>query len=154
MSTDAALTVEVAALADRLAIVELTHRYCWALDSRRWDLLDEVFLPDATAELRSTSVLEGRDVIRERIRRSIAPLDATQHTVTNHMIEIDGNTATSRCYLHSQHVRHAAEGGVLYVIAGRYEDRLVRTAAGWRIAFRRLVEVWHDGNFAVVRPPT
>ena len=154
MSTDAAQTVEVAALADRLAIVELTHRYCWALDSRRWDLLDEVFLPDATAELRSTSVLEGRDVIRERIRRSIAPLDATQHTVTNHMIEIDGDTATSRCYLHSQHVRHAAEGGVLYVIAGRYEDRLVRTAAGWRIAFRRLVEVWHDGNFAVVRPPT
>jgi hypothetical protein len=154
MSTDTTTTVGMAALADRLAIVELTHRYCWALDSRSWDLLDQVFVPDATAELRSTSVLEGRDAIRERIRRSVAPLDATQHTVTNHMIEIDGDSATSRCYLHSQHVRHTAEGGVLYVIAGRYEDRLVRTSVGWRIAFRRLVEVWHDGNFAVVRPPT
>lgn len=153
MTTTATTIADMAALADRMAIIEITHRYCWALDSRDWALLDDVFVPDATAELRSATVLEGRDAIRDRIRRSVAPLDATQHTVTNHMIEVIGDTATSRCYLHSQHVRHAAEGGVLYVIAGRYEDRFVRTADGWRIAFRRLVEVWHDGNLAVVRPP-
>jgi hypothetical protein len=141
-------------LADRLAIIELTHRYCWALDSKNWDLLDQVFLPDARGDLRSAVPIEGRDAIRARISRSIEPLDATQHTVSNHMIDIDGDSATSRCYLHSQHVRHAAEGGVLFVIAGRYEDQLVRTPEGWRIAFRRLVEVWQDGNLAVVRPPT
>jgi hypothetical protein len=43
---------------------------------------------------------------------------------------------------------------VNYVIAGRYEDELVRTADGWRVSFRRLVVVWTDGNLAVVRPPT
>ena len=142
----------VATMVDRMAIIELTHRYCWALDSRSWELLDDVFLPDATGDLRSATLIEGRDAIRDRIRRSIDPLDATQHTVSNHMIEIDGATATSRCYLHSQHVRRGAPGGELFVIAGRYEDQLVRTAAGWRIAFRRLVQVWQDGNLAVVRP--
>ena len=142
----------LAMMIDRMAIIELTHRYCWALDSRSWDLLDDVFLPDATADLRSAAPIEGRDAIRDRIRRSIDPLDATQHTVSNHVVEINGDTATSRCYLHSQHVRHRAPGGELFVIAGRYEDRLVRTPEGWRITHRRLVEVWQEGNLAVVRP--
>lgn len=135
---------------DHREIVELTHRYCWSLDAREWAGLDDVFLVDATAELRSP-LLEGRDAIRTRISRAIDPLDATQHTVTNHMIVVDGDRASCRCYLHSQHVRHTAEGSPHYVIAGRYEDELVRTPDGWRIAFRRLVVVWSEGNLDVVR---
>lgn len=136
-------------LEDRLAIIELTHRYCWALDSKQFDLLDTVFLPDATAELRSAP-LEGRDAIRNRIRNALDPLDATQHTVSNHLVTIDGDTASARTYLHSQHVRTGTPGGELYVIAGRYEDELVRTPEGWRIRFRRLVTVWSEGNLDVV----
>lgn len=137
-------------LADRLEIIELTHRYCWALDSKQFDLLDTVFLADATAELRSAP-LEGRDAIRDRIRSALSTLDATQHTVSNHLVTIDGDTASARTYLHSQHVRHGTPGGELYVIAGRYEDELVRTPEGWRIRFRRLVTVWSEGNLDVVR---
>ncbi len=138
-------------MSDRDDIIDLTHRYCWSLDSRDWAGLDTVFLPEATAELRSP-LLEGRDAIRARISRAIEPLDATQHTVTNHMVAVDGDTATCRCYLHSQHVREAAVGGGhLYVIAGRYEDELVRTPDGWRIRFRRLVVTWSEGNLDVVR---
>ncbi len=140
-------------VADRMAIIEITHRYCWALDSKNWPLLDDVFIADATAKLRSP-LLEGRDAIRDRISSAVDPLDATQHTVTNHLVTIDGDRATSRCYLHSQHVRNDAVGGVNYVIAGRYEDELVRTNDGWRISFRRLVQVWSEGNVEVVRPRT
>ncbi len=139
-----------AQVADRLEIIELTHRYCWALDSKTWELLDDVFAVDATAELRSAP-LQGRDAIRDRIRNAITRLDATQHTVSNHMIDVDGDRATSRAYLHSQHVRAGVEGGELYVIAGRYEDELVRTPEGWRIQFRRLVTVWSEGNLDVIR---
>ena len=52
----------------------------------------------------------------------------------------------------AQHVRTAAEGTPNYIIAGRYEDEMVRTPDGWRISFRRLVVVWSDGNPDVVRP--
>jgi hypothetical protein len=137
-------------LQDRLEIIELTHRYCWALDSKDFDLLDTVFLPDATAELRS-SPLVGREAIRDRIRSALSTLDATQHTVSNHLVTVLGATATARTYLHSQHVRTGTPGGDLYVIAGRYEDELVRTPDGWRIGFRRLVTVWSEGNLDVVR---
>src|ERR1700677_2247548 len=37
-------------LIDRRAIDDLLFRYATALDTRQWDLLDQVFAPDATIE--------------------------------------------------------------------------------------------------------
>jgi ketosteroid isomerase-like protein len=136
-------------LADRQEIIDLTIAYCWAIDTRNWDALDDVFLPDATALLAVPAPLEGVAAIRERISRALTPLDDSQHIVANHQVVIDGDGATCRCYLQAQHVRRAAAesgGGTNFIIAGRYEDRMVRTPNGWRIAFRELVPMWREGN--------
>ena len=134
---------------DRQSIVDLTIRYTWALDGRQWDDLDEVFLPDATAHL--TEDLVGREAIKARIRRALEPLDASQHVIANHQVVVHGDRASCRCYLQAQHVRQAAHGSPNFIVAGRYEDQLVRTAHGWRIAHRALVIMWTDGNPAVAR---
>jgi hypothetical protein len=138
-------------LADRTAIIDLTIAYCWALDTRQWDALDDVFATDVTAEL-AAPLMHGVEAIKARVARALVPLDDSQHMVTNHQIVIDGVRATCRCYLHAQHVRHGVEGGDNFVIGGRYEDTLVRTANGWRISHRRLVSMWREGNPAVVFP--
>ena len=136
-------------LVDRAAIVDITHRYCWALDTKDWAVLDTVFTPDATADL--TVDLVGREQILQRIKNALTPMDDTQHMVANHQIILDGDSATCRCYLQAQHVRKAAHGGPNFIIAGRYEDQLQRTSEGWRIVFRRLVVMWTEGNPAVGR---
>ena len=110
-----------------------------------------MFVPDATADLPSLNHLVGIEAIRGRVRSALEHLDDSQHLVGNHEVVVDGDTATHRCYLQAQHVRRAATGGPNYIVAGRYEDRLVRTAAGWRIAHRTLVVMWTDGNLAVAR---
>lgn len=148
-------------IADRLAIVDLTIAYCWALDTHDWDALGDVFVAEATAILGSADELVGIDAIRTRCSGALSPLDASQHMVSNHQVTFhrdsdgdgDGDTATCRCYFQAQHVRRAAmsSGGANFIIAGRYEDRLVRTPSGWRIAHRELVPMWRDGNVAVVR---
>jgi hypothetical protein len=135
-------------LTDRQALVELTIAYSYALDDRRFDDLDDVFLPDATAEL--GWLLEGRDAIKDRIRDALVPLDASQHLVATHQVRLDGDRATGRCYLQAQHVRAGADGGSLFMVGGRYEDRYVRTVDGWRIAHRSLVVLWTDGNPGVL----
>jgi hypothetical protein len=136
---------------DRQAVADVTIAYCWALDRHEFELLRGVFLPDATARL-GDEECDGIDAIMARISRALSPLDDSQHIISNHEVTIDGDTATSRCYLHAQHVRHAAEGGATFVVAGRYEDRLERTPAGWRIRRRVLTTMWTDGNPRVVRP--
>jgi 3-phenylpropionate/cinnamic acid dioxygenase small subunit len=135
-------------LTDRQAIVDLTIAYCYALDDRRFDDLDEVFIPDATADLGRR--LDSRAAIKDRIRDALVPLDASQHLVATHQVRVDEDRATGRCYLQAQHVRTGADGGSLFIVAGRYDDRYVRTADGWRIEHRSLVVLWTDGNPAVL----
>jgi hypothetical protein len=129
---------------DRDALVDLTVAYCWALDSRAFDELDDVFLRNATSDL--GGLLVGREAIKERIRNALVPLDISQHMVSTHQFTVDGDRAAGRCYLHAQHVK----AGVQYVVAGRYEDRYARTADGWRIEHRTLMVMWTSGDPAVL----
>lgn len=137
---------------DERNIVAVATAYTWALDEHRWDDLRTVFAPDATADLGSSSRLVGIDAIIDRVSTALGPLDDSQHLVGNHQIVVDGGCATHRCYLQAQHIRHAAPGGPNYIVAGRYEDDLVRTPDGWRITHRTLHVMWTAGNLAVVRP--
>jgi ketosteroid isomerase-like protein len=139
-------------LLDEREIHQVATRYCRALDTKDWALLDEVFVADATAMLGSTTTLTGIEEIRGRIRSALQHLDDSQHLIGNHEIAVDGDTATHRCYLQAQHIRAAAVGGPNYIVAGRYEDRLARTGAGWRITHRTLTVMWTDGNVAVAHP--
>lgn len=136
---------DVLALVERSAIVQLTIDYCWALDSGHWDGLRGLFTPDATADL-GAGGQRGIDEIIARVSSALGPLDDSQHLVSNHQIDLDGRQATGRCYLQAQHIRAGADGGDLYTVGGRYEDRYVRTDAGWRIAERRIVPMWTAGN--------
>lgn len=136
--------------ADRQAIIDLTIKYCWTIDSKEWETLRDIFVPHAIAGLVDERI--GIDSIIARISDALSSLDASQHMISNHQVTVDGDTATSRCYLQAQHVRRAAEGGPNYIVAGRYQDQFVRTPEGWRILRRDLLVDWTDGNVNVVRP--
>jgi hypothetical protein len=134
---------------DEKAIIDLTIAYTWALDTKSFDDLRAVFAPDATAMLMGVSC-EGIDAIIARIERPLNRLDATQHIVSNHQVRLDGNAATCRCHLQSQHVLKGTPGGDNFLIGGIYEDRLERRSEGWRITHRTLTPVWQAGNPAVI----
>lgn len=138
-------------LLDEKAIVDLTIRYGWALDQRDFEDLRNVFAPDAFALLGGVEC-DGIDAIIARISRALTRLDVSQHLLGNQQVTIaaDGATATQRCYLQAQHTIRGTEGGDNFIIAGRYEDELARTADGWRITRRHLIVDWTDGNAAVV----
>lgn len=141
---------ELRRLVDRQQIVDVTLAYTYALDAKDWDALDDVFTVDATAYL--TEELDGREAIKGRVRRALESLDLSQHLVANHDVRIDGDSAVCRCYLQAQHVREAAPGPPNFIVAGRYDDRFVRTSVGWRIARRELTIMWTEGNPSVTRP--
>lgn len=145
-----AADAELALLLDERAIVAVAVRYCWALDTREWDALDDVFLDDATAHLGETRDLHGLDAIKRRCRAALERLDESQHLVSTHQVYVDGDRATHRCYVHAQHTRRGVASGNNYVVGGRYEDELARTAGGWRIAHRTLAVMWTEGDRAVL----
>jgi hypothetical protein len=136
---------------DRLELVELTHRYAWAIDTVDRALLSRVFTPDARAhyvevgpEVLGLDVrLEGFDEIWDWLYQGLAhregPAGLPWHFMSNHLIEIDGDEARLRYYMHN---RPLAAGGVYYADA-------VRTKDGWRIARLRLEEqTWKPEAYA------
>jgi len=137
-------------LEDRQAIVDVTVRYCWAIDTRDWTDLANVFTEDAEADYGFMPVIRGLPQIQALVRRVLTPLDTSQHMVTNHQIEAREGDVRSRCYFHAQHTRRGVEGGAHYIVAGIYRDKWAHTAAGWRIRARELEVLWTEGNAAVV----
>ncbi len=138
---------------DRIEIDELLARYSRALDFRQFDELEGIFTPDGEFDAGGLGHPQGPAAIREMIEGTIGGLDATQHLVGKSLIEFseDGDSAEVRTYLISQHIRESTPGPVKhYFLGGEYYDRVVRTPAGWRIAFRRLDRMWKQGDRAVI----
>jgi hypothetical protein len=139
-------------LADKQAITEVLFRYGYALDGRDWAQLRSCFQPDVVGYY-GGDPLRGYEAIEQLCRVTLEPLSVSQHLIGNAMVSVEGDEATSSCYLHAQHVLPGTEGGEQFVFAGRYLDRLVRTPDGWRIAERTLQAMWTSGNAAVIARP-
>lgn len=133
-------------LADRTAIDEQLARYCRAIDTGEWDLLDTIFTPDAVLDYTSSGGIRGAYADVKPWLAKILPLFAVrQHYVTNREIALDGDSATSLAYLYNPMGRRRDDGGLdLFFVGGTYRDRWVRTAEGWRIVERVETEWWRE----------
>jgi ketosteroid isomerase-like protein len=138
--------------ADRQAIVDVCTTYALALDTRDWDRLRTCFTDDAVANYAERSATDGYDAIETTCRAALEPLTCSQHLLGNHLVVVNGDEAESTCYFQAQHVKEGLDGGSLYTVAGRYNDRFVRTNNGWRIASRTLTVMWTSGNEAILSP--
>lgn len=141
----------VAELLDKQEIHELVTGYGAALDDRDWKRLAECFVADGSARYGTAAGFqEGFPAIEAMCRGILERLDASHHLIGNVAVELAGDRARCRCLFQAQHLRHAAEGGTLYLLGGEYHDELRRTDAGWRIQEREIRVVWQDGNPAVL----
>lgn len=134
--------------ADRQAIEALLVRYVWAIDDKDLDALDDVFTPDAAIDYTSSGGIRGAyPEIKQWLARTLAAFPMTQHLLANVDVVVDGDTATARSAF-SNPMGAATRAGPLHVfqIGGRYDDRLVRTADGWRIAERLETQLWMSGS--------
>ena len=138
------------AAVDRSEITNLLARYALALDTRDWELLASCFAPDATFRFAHAGDVSGTEGIIAVCRRSLEPLDGSQHLVGSASIDVDGDLARLVVPLPGAAREAGLEGGGLYVVAGTYVDELRRTGAGWQIRHRELRRVWTDGNPAVL----
>lgn len=128
---------DVESLADVEDIRRLKARYLRAVDDKDWDGLTDVFAVDARLDA-TRGVTEGADAIATRLRAGLDGL-VTVHRVHQDEIYVCGDEATA-VFAMDDLVIHpsTAEATVGIHGHGRYHDRFVRTAEGWRLAEMRL----------------
>lgn len=121
---------------DVAAIREVIDRYATGVDRRDWEMVGRCFTADCAADYGKAGQWNGRDALVEwldRLHREVGP---TMHRMTNHHIEVDGETATATSYLDAMlKVEH--KGFDLLHVLTIYTDDLRREDGQWRISARR-----------------
>jgi hypothetical protein len=117
-------------LADTYDITELTARYNRAFDDGEGRAWAETFTEDGVLESPS-SHMRGH---AELMARCLANPIKVAHVTVDFSVRSDGDSATQTC---TGMIFRAPFGGHLtYETLGRYTDKLVRTADGWKFQHR------------------
>jgi SnoaL-like domain len=137
-------------LSDRAEIADVLTRYTIAVDTDAWDLLDEVFTPDAHIDYSESGGIIGNFSETKAWLAEVLPKFSIKRMPTLGQIAAafaEGrDEAEVTAYFNNPMVVSDGKGGQRLVeIGGIYHHHFVRTLAGWRS--RRLHEqmVWKKG---------
>ena len=117
-------------------IAEVLIRYASGIDRGDWDLFRSCFTADCVAEYGDIGTWESADAITDFMVSAHAGMGHTMHRISNMAIDVgeDGRHAVARCYVDG--VLMAPDGQTGFNPIGFYDDQLVLTGDGWRIARR------------------
>ncbi len=135
---------------DRAELTELMYRFAAGIDERDWVKYRSVFTevidldysswrPDSVGRWRADDwVARGLHIF--------PGLTFSRHTLTNHVVAIEGDTAVARVNVCAEHVIVDGDRTDVFTLNGYYDDRCVRTDDGWRISSKRLIVQWCTGD--------
>lgn len=133
------LQQSVRKLEDRQAILDCIHHYCRAVDRFDRELLLSVYHADAIDDhgvfVGGPAAFADWAFAFHREHQHL-----TQHIVTNHSCELDGDSAHTETYWMFAAMNKT--GAPLSLGGGRYIDRFERRQGRWAIAARKCVLDW------------
>ena len=134
----------------RLDIQDLLARYTIALDTRNLEMLRTVFTGDAEFDFGIYGAGKGLEWFTAFTKAGMDACKATYHLLGQSVVEINGEVAHGQTYLVAQHIGLGDWDGELYTVGGWHIDQFALTELGWRIAHRRVVVVWTQGDIKVL----
>lgn len=136
---------DVQYIKDRTAILDVINRQSRGHDRHDAALQNSCFWPDGADE-HGPWTNPGSAYGEWANETHSAGFTAHLHNITNHLCEIDGDTAHAESYVLGL-FRFKHKPGRAQFMSGRYIDRLERRDGEWRIAVRRIViEVLLEGD--------
>lgn len=146
----------------KLAVAEVYSNYATGLDTKTWSMVRDCFCDQVYIDYGSISAPTGDPAIPRKaddwlqiVKGTINGFDMTQHTITNHRYEFDGDTVRCTAYLVAEHFIFAspmmplANEGQFITVGGYYTNDFVQDRGQWRIAKSQLAVTWMRGDPAL-----
>ena len=134
---------------DRLEIIETANAIGLFADLRDWDALRDCFCDEVelsyggqARRLSSAELVDGW--------RFLGEFAATEHQVTNHKIELEGDRAHAQAHVVATHHMPEASGEPFWICGGNYDYGLRRTPSGWRVEKMTFTLTWSRGNGGLI----
>ena len=77
-------------------------------------------------------------------------LAATQHSMTNPLVAVDGDSAAISMYVQAHHIYDPQDPASWYTVGGFYDDTLVRVDSRWLLTDVHLTVTWRAGDPAIM----
>jgi uncharacterized protein (TIGR02246 family) len=120
---------------DITEITQLYSRYAHAVDCGDGKAFADCFTPDGWLRLGDGDPLAGHEAIAEFATSVPTLVPGIRHSVSNIVLEGDGNAATGEAYL----LVYASGGEAKIISTGRYRDELRREGGSWVFTYRHFV---------------
>jgi hypothetical protein len=145
----------------RTDIAQTVYAFASGIDDRDWDAYQSIFVgPDIeiTFDYESYSGRPAMRMTSEQWVGAVMPLfnglDATQHTMSNPMVDIEASGRAARCRMYMQAAHFLWSDDVdqpEFTIGGYYDDHLVLDDDDhWKIDAVHLTVWWRRGNEAIM----
>ena len=129
------MPLTVQEMSDRFEIQDLIVGYCYAVDTRDWDALDQHFTPDAIIDYSEMVGVSGSlTEIKHFLAESLAPILAFQHAVSTTQYRIEGDRAQTKTACYNPMTVSNGETSDTLVFGLWYIHDFVRTDEGWKIS--------------------
>lgn len=132
-------------------IVNVVNLYAVALDAQRYAMFDQVFTASVQVDFGGGVVLSDRATLVSAFQAIHAAFSATQHATSGHVVSFGHNEAKCLSYVHARFRRVIDGTDCLFDSTGWYDDRLVESGEGWRIAHRVSRMVSWTGDIRVMQ---
>lgn len=129
-------------------IARLITEFARAMDERDWARIAEIFAPDAVANY-GEGPLAGSAAIIASIRRYLDICGPTQHLLGNLIVDIDGDSAKSRCYVSDMHIGLGERAHLTFATLGDYHDQWRKINGQWHMVERIKHNRAHIGTLDV-----
>jgi hypothetical protein len=127
---------------DHTQIYTTMSRYCHGVDRCDLEILKGCFWPDGTCNYSDSD--ENAIIWAENCIGGISQMVRTFHSISNHWIDVDGDSARGETYCTAYHLLKGEDGSLTdMVVGGRYLDRFEKRDGEWKIASRYYVMDWN-----------
>ena len=123
----------------RTDVGDLLFRYAAGIDQRDWELFRSCFTDECEADYGAIGVWHSGDEITTWMRDVHEPAGHTMHRITNVMVAPRADGVGARSYVEALVMFADNANGTR--ATGFYDDELVQTGDGWKIARRRFTMV-------------
>lgn len=139
----------VQALLDKQEITEVLTRYLRGADRGDAAGIAACYLPGATEDHGGVFTGTAEDYVASITPVLTHPRGRTMHSMTNVLIDLDGDTATAESYVVTFSAVRTPDGPGSSFVGARILDRFERRDGRWGIAHRALLWEWsHDAPAA------
>ena len=149
-TSEMSLEVMVRQLKDRVDILETMHAYCRHADNLDGDAMSALFTDDCIANFipgGEDTILRGRRGLNDFLNMALGVTVSGSHHIANEELIFETpDRVTLHCYMYSWQRFTGFPSTADCHRWGRYENRFVRTDAGWRMDRLRLISAGEYGG--------